>query len=334
MCANALTGAVGVAGAAPDPLPVPPLGSVATQFVTNQINSVLALAPIVLGSTEQCTVCIGPTANTPGGLVSGFTGWGLIGIVDGTIGAPEAFISKLIAGGGIGEAIGNGLASIQYPIANTFTLLSAPRNFGGLDLGGALLRAQISLNDLVSGVGNLLTQALVTGPVNLVFSVVAATTLFVNALSKGETLINAINAGRGFIRKGIDENQEALSLKFNNLRRALFNDVNGAPGLAVNPIPVLPAPPTAAVRAVVEPKPAASAAAPIASPPAELAGRTTSVEDVDTARGEARSERPKALSVAAPSGDDPTPTADNPGPRKPGKATQRSAKRGSATAAG
>lgn len=235
--------------AALDPLPVPPIGSVITQIVSNQISSGLALLPIIVGSDQQCTVCIGPTAITPGGFVSGFTGWGAVGITKGIINAPNAFESKLASGGTVGEAVGNALASILYPIANTFTLISAPRTpFGGADVSNALARTQTVLRDFTIGVQGLAVQGLVTGPVNLAFGTVAGSTLFVTTLTQGGTIVNAVNAARVPIRKALDENQEAFSTKFNDMRRALYNDVNTEPKVAVNPIPTLPVSSSASVK--------------------------------------------------------------------------------------
>ena len=94
---------------------VPALGAIPYQILVNLLGDALALAPIVIGGIEQCTVCIGPVS-PPSPAPSPFTGWGALGFGVGLLTTPFAIVGALGAGQSIGQALGAGILAFQIPV--------------------------------------------------------------------------------------------------------------------------------------------------------------------------------------------------------------------------
>lgn len=226
-------------------LPVPALGAIPYQVGVNTLGNVLALAPILIGSTGQCLVCIGPQAvgQIP---PSPFTGWGLIGIGAGLISSPLVFFGAL-GDGSVTKALGAALLAIQVPITNTFSLLGADRiPVGGFALQATLDRVFQAGKDSVDGLINVLAQALVTGPLGVVKGAVAGATAFAGTLAQTGDLITAFNAGRAPFEAAVNSALKGLTDEISKNRAIVYADLTGGPGVATSPIPTLPPPPPAA----------------------------------------------------------------------------------------
>ena len=77
-------------------LTVPALGAIPYQIGINALGNLLAAAPILVGSTQQCaTYCLGPNTPAPDPTYAPFTGWGLVGLGQGLISSPVAFVRAL-----------------------------------------------------------------------------------------------------------------------------------------------------------------------------------------------------------------------------------------------
>ena len=80
-------------------LTVPAFGAIPYQIGINALGDIIAAAPILIGSTQQCaTYCLGPNTPAPAPTYAPFTGWGLVGLGQGLISSPVAFITALQAG--------------------------------------------------------------------------------------------------------------------------------------------------------------------------------------------------------------------------------------------
>ncbi|BBZ77235.1 hypothetical protein MANY_25720 [Mycolicibacterium anyangense] len=216
-------------------LATPALGAIPYQIGINTLGNLLALAPILIGSTEQCTACLGPAGNP----AVPFTGWGLIGVGAGLITSPVVLVKTLQAGGNVNQALGAALLAIQTPLTNTFALLQAPRAAGGFALQAALDRAFNATKDIVDYTVNILAQALVTGPVTVIGGVVTGAQIFAGTLATTGDLITAFNAGRAPIEAAVNTSLTALTNEINEGRSTVYADLNTGPGVATSPIPTV-----------------------------------------------------------------------------------------------
>lgn len=223
-------------------LATPALGAIPYQIGINTLGNLLALAPILVGSTEQCTVCLGPVGQQP----LPFTGWGLVGVGAGLIASPVAFVKTLQADGSVSQALGAALLAIQTPLTNTFALLKAPRAAGGFALQAALDRAFNATKDVVDYTVNILAQALVTGPLTVIGGVVTGAQIFAGTLAQTGDVITAFNAGRAPIEAAVNTSLTDLTNEINEGRTTVYNDLLGGPGAATSPIPTVTPPPLAA----------------------------------------------------------------------------------------
>lgn len=92
----------------------PALGAIPYQILVNLLGDGLAVAPIIIGGTGQCQVCIGPVS-PPSPAASPFTGWGALGFAAGLLNSPFAIVGALQAGQSITQALGVGVLAFQIP---------------------------------------------------------------------------------------------------------------------------------------------------------------------------------------------------------------------------
>ncbi|WP_167098795.1 hypothetical protein [Mycobacterium sp. DL592] len=222
-------------------LPVPALGAIPYQIGINTLSNLLALAPILIGSTDQCTVCLGPAGAPP----VPFTGWGLIGMGAGLIASPIAFIKTLQADGSVAQAFGAALLALQTPMTNTFSLLGAPRAVGGYALQAVLDRAFAATKHTVDYVVNILAQALVTGPLTVLGGAVKGAQIFAGTLAVSGDFSTAFNAGRVPFEQAVTTSLNALTAEVDEARATIYADLTAGPGVATSPIPTVTPPPLA-----------------------------------------------------------------------------------------
>ncbi len=235
------------------PLPIPAIGAIPYQIGVNTIGNLLALAPILFGGTGQCYSCFGPTQITPQFPPVPFTGFGAIGIGAGLISSPIVFFGAL-GDGSVTKALGAALLAIQVPIQNTLNLLGSPRvPVGGFALQAVLDRAFQATKDSIDGVVNVLAQALVTGPVEVISGAVAGATAFAGKLAETGDFVAAFNAGRAPFEASVKKALDELTTEIGKNRAIVYADLTGGPGVTTSPIPVIPPPTTSA-------RPAATAA--------------------------------------------------------------------------
>lgn len=269
---------------------VPALGAIPYQVAINQLANVLALAPIVVGSTEQCVTCLGPVPVIPGSTAIPFTGWGAIGIGVGLLTSPFAFVETLSATSDLVQALGVAGLAVQTPITNTLALLEAGRDpFGGFELQGALDRAFIALKHTIDYTVNIAAQALVSGPLTVIGGVVIGLQTFVGTLAATGDIVAAFNAGRIPVRTAVTESLTALADETQEARATIYADLTAGPTIATSPIPTVPPPPAAAER----PQPAAATVAEVTA-----AAEVTAVESAppaapDQATGERTTPAPR-----------------------------------------
>ncbi|TGD85671.1 hypothetical protein BayCH28_21900 [Mycolicibacterium sp. CH28] len=232
-------------------LTIPAIGAIPYQIGINALGNILALAPILIGSTEQCqTVCLGPNTPSPAATYAPFTGWGLVGLGVGLITSPIALVKALEADKNLGQALGAALLDIQVPITNTFNLLLAPRvPLGGFALDAALQRVFTASRDALVAGYDIVAQALVTGPVAVIGGVVAGATAFAGTLAQTGDVITALNAGRAPIEQSVNAALTDLTIKIDTGRARVYADLTEPPGVATSPIPTVP-PAGAAASAV------------------------------------------------------------------------------------
>ncbi|WP_328359738.1 hypothetical protein OG976_07010 [Mycobacterium sp. NBC_00419] len=223
-------------------LAVPALGAIPFQIGVNALSNLLAVAPILVGSTDQCTVCLGPV----GAPALPFTGWGLIGIGAGLIASPIAFVKTLQGDGSVAQAFGAALLAIQTPMTNTFSLLLAPRAVGGYALQAALDRAFAATKHAVDYAVNILAQALVTGPLTVLGGAVQGAQIFAGTLAVTGDFSTAFNAGRVPFEAAVKTSIDALGAEVDEARATIYADLNAGPGVATSPIPTVTPPPLAA----------------------------------------------------------------------------------------
>ncbi|WP_059017245.1 hypothetical protein [Mycobacterium sp. M26] len=230
-------------------LATPAIGAIPYQIGVNTLGNLLALAPILAGSTEQCTVCLGPVgAGLP------FTGWGLAGIGAGLIASPIAFVQTLQGDGSVSKALGAALLAIQTPMTNTFRLLVSPREVGGYALQAALDRAFNASKHIIDYTVNILAQALVTGPLTVTAGAVTGSQIFAGTLASTGDFITAFNAGRAPFEAAVNKALTDLTSEVDEGRATVYADLTAGPGQATSPIPVVSTPPTAAVAGPVTKK--------------------------------------------------------------------------------
>ncbi|BBY59635.1 hypothetical protein [Mycolicibacterium sarraceniae] len=230
-------------------LTVPAFGAIPYQIGINVLGDILAAAPILFGSTQQCaTYCLGPNTPAPAPTHAPFTGWGLVGLGQGLISSPVAFVAALQAGRNVAQALGVALLALQVPITNTFSLLTAPRTpDGGFALRATLDRAFAAYKHAIDYTVNIAAQALVTGPLTIVGGVVEGATVFAGTLAQTGDVVTAFNAGRAPIQDSVRTATTDLVNEINEGRSTIYADLTGGPGATTRPIPTVPAP-TAASR--------------------------------------------------------------------------------------
>jgi hypothetical protein len=231
-------------------LTVPAFGAIPYQIGVNVLGDFIAAAPILLGSTQQCdTYCLGPNTPAPDQNYAPFTGWGLVGLGNGLITSPVAFLAALQAGQNAAQAVGVALLAIQVPIANTFSLFLAPRiPSGGFELRATLDRAFAAYKHAVDYAVNIAAQAFVTGPLTVLAGAVEGTTVFAGTLAQTGDVAAALAAGRVPIQNAVTTATTDLVNEVNEGRSTIYADLTTGPGATTRPIPTVPAPTAAAAR--------------------------------------------------------------------------------------
>lgn len=274
---------------------VPALGAIPYQILVNLLGDALALAPIVIGGIEQCTVCIGPVS-PPSPAASPFTGWGALGVGVGLLTSPFAIIGAVQAGQSILQALGVGLLAIQTPIINTATLIRAPRQpFGGYEFEATRARAAQAVVDAVVGAFGV-TREVLTGVRTIIAGSLAGVTAFAQTLATTGDVVAAFNAGLAPFTAGIQTALGNTVGAVQALRTAVYVDLNSGPGAATSPIPTVSAASAATAASAANAASAASAN----MPPSVAAAR--------------------AIATAAPvaGGGNDSPGNDSPGDDSPG----------------
>ena len=237
---------------------VPALGAIPYQILVNLLGDALALAPIVIGGIEQCTVCIGPVS-PPSPAPSPFTGWGALGFGVGLLTTPFAIVGALGAGQSIGQALGAGILAFQIPADNSFALFAAPREgFGGYEFAATRARARQAVTDAIVGTIGVAEQVL-TGVRQIIGSGLLAITYFAQTLVAGGGVIAAIQAGlapvQASVRTALNNTVGAVQA----LRTAVYVDLTSGPGAATSPIPTVSAASAATAASAANAASAASA---------------------------------------------------------------------------
>ena len=279
----------------------PALGAIPYQILVNLVGDALALAPIVIGGIEQCTVCIGPVS-PPSPAPSPFTGWGALGFGVGLLTTPFAIVGALGAGQSVTQALGAGILAFQIPVDNTFALLAVPREPTDLYLGGGYEfaatrdRARQAVTDAIVGTLDVAEQVL-TGVRQIISSGLLAITYFAQTLVAGGDVIAAIQAGlapvQASVRTALNNTVDAVQ----TLREAVYADLTSGPGAATSPIPTVAAPAAAVPAAATISVPARAAASVAASVVAEAATTTTAA---DTTARSGRRSGPAPRAAAGP----------------------------------
>jgi hypothetical protein len=236
----------------------PALGAIPYQILVNLLGDALALAPIVIGGIEQCTVCTGPVS-PPSPAPSPFTGWGALGFGVGLLTTPFAIVGALGAGQSIGQALGAGILAFQIPADNTFALLAVPREgFGGYEFAATRARARQAVTDAIVGTIGVAEQVL-TGVRQIISSGLLAITYFAQTLVAGGGVIAAIQAGlapvQASVRTALNNTVGAVQA----LREAVYVDLTSGPDAATSPIPTVSAASAATAASAANAASAASA---------------------------------------------------------------------------
>ena len=226
----------------------PALGAIPYQILVNLLADGVALAPIVLGSTAQCVVCIGPVS-PPSAAVSPFTGWGAIGFAAGLLTSPLAIVGALQSGLSITQALGVGVLAFQIPADNSFALFAAPRQpFGGYEFAATRGRARQAVTDAVIGTLGVGQQVL-TGVRNTISSGLVGITVFGQTLVDGGDVITALQAGLAPVSASIQTALGNTIGAIQALREAVYVDLTSGPGVTTSPIPTVSAATGAATAA-------------------------------------------------------------------------------------
>ena len=237
----------------------PALGAIPYQILVNLLGDALALAPIVIGGIQQCTVCAGPVPTGPGPVASPFTGWGALGLGVGLLTTPFAIVGALGAGQSITQALGVGILAFQIPADNTFALLAVPREgFGGYEFAATRARARQAVTDAIGGTIGVAEQVL-TGVRQIISSGLLAITYFAQTLVAGGGVIAAIQAGlapvQASVRTALNNTVGAVQA----LREAVYVDLTSGPDAATSPIPTVSAASAATAASAANAASAASA---------------------------------------------------------------------------
>jgi hypothetical protein len=215
----------------------PALGAIPYQVLLNLLGDGLALAPILIGGIEQCTVCAGPVSP----VASPFTGWGALGLGVGLLTSPFAIVGAVQAGQSITQALGVGLLAIQVPVNNTFALLAAPRvPFGGYEFGATRDRAAQAVIDAVVGTFGVAAQVL-AGVRTVINGTLVGITTFAQTLATTGDFVAAFNAGLAPVSASVQTAVGDTVSAVQTLREAVYNDLTNGPGVATSPIPTVPA---------------------------------------------------------------------------------------------
>ncbi|HCA52603.1 MAG TPA: hypothetical protein DEP24_06730 [Mycobacterium sp.] len=237
---------------------VPALGAIPYQILVNLLGDALALAPIVIGGIQQCTVCVGPVS-PPSPAASPFTGWGALGLGVGLLTSPFATIGALQAGQSITQALGVGLLAVQTPIINTAALFEAPRQpFGGYEFEVTRARAAQAVVEAVVGAFGV-TREILTGVRTIIAGSLAGVTAFAQTLATTGDFVAAFNAGLAPFTAGIQTALGNTVGAIQDLRTAVYADLTGGPGAATSPIPIVSAASAATAASAASAAPAASA---------------------------------------------------------------------------
>jgi hypothetical protein len=229
----------------------PALGAIPYQILVNLLADGLALAPIVIGSTAQCAVCIGPVS-PPSPTASPFTGWGAIGFAAGLLASPFAIGGALSSGLSITQALGVGILAFQIPADNSFALFAAPREpFGGYEFAATRARARQAVTDAIVGTLGVGEQVL-TGVRQIISSGLLGITYFAQTLVAGGDVIAAIQAGLAPVSASIQAAVGNTIGAIQILREAVYTDLTSGPGVTTSPIPTVSA--AAAAARVAAPR--------------------------------------------------------------------------------
>ena len=235
---------------------VPALGAIPYQILVNLLGDGLALAPILIGGIEQCTVCVGP-ASPPSPAASPFTGWGALGLGVGLLTSPFAIVGALQAGQSFTQALGVALLAIQVPIDNTFSLLGAPRvPYGGYEFAATRARAAQALTDAVVGTLGVTGQVL-TGVRTIIGGTLTGITAFAQTLAATGDVVAAFNAGLAPFSASVHTAIGSTVASIQALRSGVYTDLTSGPGPSTRPIPTVAAAAVSAARTAAKPRAAA-----------------------------------------------------------------------------
>jgi hypothetical protein len=216
---------------------VPALGAIPYQILVNLLGDGLALAPILIGGVEQCTVCVGPVGQP----ASPFTGWGALGLGVGLLTSPFAIVGALQAGQSFTQSLGVGLLAVQLPLNNTFALLAAPRvPYGGYEFAATRARAAQAVTDVVVGTLGVAGQVL-TGVRTIIGGTLVGVTAFAQTLATTGDVVAAFNAGLAPITASIRLAVANTVGAVQTLRSAVYTDLTNGPGPSTRPIPTVAA---------------------------------------------------------------------------------------------
>ena len=222
----------------------------------NLLGDGLALAPILIGGIEQCTVCVGP-ASPPSPAASPFTGWGALGLGVGLLTSPFAIVGALQAGQSFTQALGVALLAIQVPIDNTFSLLGAPRvPYGGYEFAATRARAAQALTDAVVGTLGVTGQVL-TGVRTIIGGTLTGITAFAQTLAATGDVVAAFNAGLAPFSASVHTAIGSTVASIQALRSGVYTDLTNGPGPSTRPIPTVAAAAVSAARTAAKPRAAA-----------------------------------------------------------------------------
>ncbi len=262
-------------------LAAPAAGANLYQILVNQFGNFLASAPIVIGSTEQCTVCLGPAAGLD---PIPFTGWGAIGIGAGLLNSVPTFIDGLTSGDGFLSALGQAGMAVQTPISNTFILLNAPRgSFGGFGLNETLGRALTSLNLALNNLYHTAVGFLITAPLTIAGGVVIGLQTFASTLAVTGDFQTAFDEGLSDIQTQVGLVSNALVTLIQDNRTNLYNSLGSGPGATAHPIPTYDSGSGAAPAAAASVKAAPEAAETSEAPALPSGGPKPAAKSVKTA---------------------------------------------------
>lgn len=240
-----------VQSAAVELMAAPAFGANLYQVLINQFSNFLASTPIVIGSTEQCNVCLGPA---PGINPIPYTGWGAIGMTMGLLNSFPAFFTALTSGSGVIESLGEAGLAVQTPITNTFLLFQADRELsGGYQLDDTLTRTIGAVKLVLNSIYDTAVQAFITGPINIAAGVIEGLQTFATELAASGSFATALEVGVAPIVDAVTFARTDLVTLVEDNRTDLYNLLGSGPHAATSPIPTIdsdaPAAPSAALKA-------------------------------------------------------------------------------------